>query len=286
MLTDGLTQGRRLQISGWLIAEDRDTPYDGSAETPNPLQERTSVRTYLVTGDVRLTTMFGLQVSMTMPDVTRSAVVERPGSRVEFSETFQGLGDTSIIAWQRFVSSTGWNMTVNAGVTLPTGKTERPRFRTELDDDSLVPVSRLQRGTGTVDPLLGVSVNRIVTRIFPPGTRMFANAAARLPFAENEFGMRTGATWEIGAGGSREIKFHQLVAIGRVSWLHRNQDVHDGTPILVGGGDWVYFAPAAALSFGPITVQTEFRLPLYRALDNRQLDSSHVFQIGMIWTPF
>ena len=48
MLTDGLTQGRRLQISGWLVAEDRDTPYDGSAETPNPLQERTRVRVYLL----------------------------------------------------------------------------------------------------------------------------------------------------------------------------------------------------------------------------------------------
>ena len=134
--------------------------------------------------------------------------------------------------------------------------------------------------------ILAAAGTQILAQQFPPGTRVFANAAARLPFAENKYGMRTGATWEVGVGASREIRFHQLVGIGRISWLHRNQDVHDGTPILVGGGDWIYFAPAAALSLGPITVQAEFRLPLHRSLDNRQLDSSHVFQIGMIWTPF
>ena len=42
MLTDGMAKGR-VQISGWLIAEDRDTPYDGSKETANPLSERTRV---------------------------------------------------------------------------------------------------------------------------------------------------------------------------------------------------------------------------------------------------
>ena len=179
-----------------------------------------------------------------------------------------------------------WNIMINGGVTLPTGKAERPRFRTELEDDSLVPLSRLQRGTGTIDPLLGISVNRIVTRIFPPGVRVFANAAGRVPIAENEFGMRTGATWEIGAGASREIRVHQLIGIGRLSWLHREQDAHEGTPVLVGGGDWIYLAPAAAVSLGAMTIQAEVKLPVYRSLANRQLDSALMFQIGAIWTPF
>ena len=41
--------------------------------------------------------------------------------------------------------------------------------------------SRLQRGSGTWDPLFGVSVNKIFTGVIPPGTRLFASAAARVP---------------------------------------------------------------------------------------------------------
>jgi hypothetical protein len=151
VLTDGVSTGR-LQLCGWLLAEDRRTPYDGSDRTPNPLQERTRVRVWLLAGDIRLTKAFGVQVTATVPDVTRSAVVERPASTVNFSETFKGTGDTSVVAWHRSVTF-GWHFTVNGGVSLPTGKTERPRFRAELEDGSLVPTSRLQRGTGTFDPV-------------------------------------------------------------------------------------------------------------------------------------
>ena len=285
MLTDGLTQGR-LQIGGWLIAEDRDTPYDGSEMTPNPLQERTRVRVYLATGDLRIGDLYGIQVTATVPDVTRSAVVQRPDATVNFSETFRGAGDTSVIVWKRIVSSTGWNVTVNGGVSLPTGKTEQPRFRNAADAESLVPASRLQRGSGTVDPLFGASANRVVARLIPPGTRVFVSGAARVPVARNGYGLRTGASWEIGAGASREINFHWLVGIGRVSWLHREQDVFDGVPVLVGGGDWLSIAPSVAVNIGPVTVQAEMKLPLYRSLANRQLDAARMFQVGFVWAAF
>src|SRR5688572_17972466 len=153
--------------------------------------------------------MFGIQVTSTVPDVTRTAVVVRPTATINFSETFRGIGDTSVIAWRRYVTPTGWNITLNGGASLPTGKTEQPRFRSELDDESLVPVSRLQRGTGTVDPVFGVSVNKIVPGIFFPGIRWFASGAARVPVAENKFGLRTGASWEIGTCASREIHWHK-----------------------------------------------------------------------------
>lgn len=284
MLTDGVSTGR-LQLSGWLLAEDRDTPYDGSDETTNPLQERTRVRVWLVTGDVRLTKAFGLQVTATVPDVTRSAVVSRVTGPFNFSETFKGTGDTSVIAWHRSATF-GWNFTVNGGVSLPTGKTERPRFRTELDDGSLVPTSRLQRGTGTFDPIFGVSLNKLVPVLFPGGVRVFVSSAARVPIAENEFGLRTGASWEIGAGASREVKWHPLIAIGRISWLHRERDVFAGTPVLVGGGDWISVAPAVAWALGSVTLQAEVRIPVYRSLANRQLDAARTVQVGVVWAVF
>lgn len=286
MLTDGLSTNRAL-AGVWLVAEDRDTPYDGGTRTANPLRERTAIRVWLVTADVRLTTKSGVQVTVSIPDVTRSAVVTRSsGETFDFSETFSGLGDTSVIAWHRLPVRRGFNVTLNAGVSLPTGKTERPRFRDELDDGSLVPRSRLQRGSGTWDTLLGLSVNRVFMGLLPPGTRLFASAAARLPVAENAFGMRTGASWEAGAGASRELRQeglgHNIVGILRLGWLHREQDVFEGVPVLVGGGDWIHLAPAVAIGVGKFTAQAEVRVPIYRSLANRQLDSPFLLQIGVV----
>lgn len=277
----------RLLLSGWLVAEDRDTPYDGSTKTENPLQERTRIRVWLLTADVRLATKSGIQITAALPDVTRSAVVTRANGEVlNFSENFSGLGDVSVIAWHRLPVRRGWNVTLNGGMSLPTGKSERPTFRADLDDGSLVPTSRLQRGSGTYDPLFGVSANRVVMRLIPPGTRLFASAAARTPLAENKFGLRTGASWEIGAGGSRELRQeglgHNVVGIVRLGWLHREQDVFEGTPVLVGGGDWLTIAPSLAIGFGTFTVQAELKLPLWRSLANRQLDSARVVQLGVV----
>lgn len=286
MLTDGTTTNRVL-LGGWLVAETRDTPFDGSSTTGNPLNERTDIRVWLLTADVRLATRSGIQVTATLPDVTRSATVTRAdGTVARFSENFAGLGDTSVVAWHRLPTRRRWTVTLNGGVSLPTGKTEMPRFREDLDEGSLVPLSRLQRGTGTVDPLFGLSANRVIESLLPPGVRVFVSAAARVPLAENRHGLRTGASWEVGAGGSRELRQegfgHNVIGILRLGWLHRRQDVFEGTPVLVGGGDWITIAPALAAGFESVTVQAELRLPLWRSLDNRQLDSARVWQVGVV----
>lgn len=122
--------------------------------------------------------------------------------------------------------------------------------------------------------------------MLPPGVRMFASAAARVPVARNGHGLRTGASWEIGAGGSRELRQegfgHNVIGIVRLGWLHREQDVFEGTPVLIGGGDWLTIAPALAAAFGTLTVQVEARVPVWRSLDNRQLDSARMFQVGLV----
>jgi hypothetical protein len=73
-----------------------------------------------------------------------------------------------------------------------------------------------------------------------------------------------------------------LSGFTRVGWLHRNQDVFNGTAVLVGGGDWVYVTPGVAAQVGKgINVQAEIKLPVYRSLANRQLDSRAIFQFGI-----
>jgi hypothetical protein len=170
-----------------------------------------------------------------------------------------------------------WYTIVNAGVSLPTGKIETPRFRPELQDGNLVPMSRLQRGSGTLDPLIGASINRRF------GTVTFFNsAAARWPLSENEEGLRTGQSAEFNTGVARALGTHRLTGFARLGWLHREQDIFRGTPVLVGGGDWVYLTPGVGAQIGKgINVQAEVKFPIYRALTNKQLDSSAVFQFGI-----
>jgi hypothetical protein len=166
---------------------------------------------------------------------------------------------------------------LNFGASIPTGRTEAPRFRPELDDGSLVPLSRLQRGSGTVDPVFGASL----TRSREPWTH-FASIAARTPLYENGHGLRTGASLEINAGGARALWTHRMAVFGRLGWLHRRQDVFRGTRVLVGGGNWLYATPGVGILIGrALNVQAEVKLPIYRSLTNRQLDSSAVFQFGI-----
>lgn len=113
-------------------------------------------------------------------------------------------------------------------------------------------------------------------------TTGFASIAARTPLYENGDGLRTGASIEINGGAARELWNHRVTGLARLGWLHRQQDVFRGTPVLVGGGNWLYVTPGVGLLIGKgVNVQAEVKVPLYRSLANKQLDSRAVFQFGV-----
>ena len=276
-MADGAVAGR-FKVGAWLVAEDRDEAYDGGSRTDNPLSESTRIRVPLLTLDVRLTQRLGVQLAASVPDITRTAIVPRASGTLRYAENFSGLGDTSAIAWYRVRPRGGWNAVISAGASLPTGRIEEPRFRQELEGGSLVPMSRLQRGSGTLDPLFGISLDRHL----PASMTLFGSVAARTPVAENEYGLRTGASMETNAGVARDLGTHRLSGFLRVGWLHRRQDSFNGTPVLVGGGNWMYLTPGVAAQVGKgFTAQAEVKLPVHRALANRQLDSRAIFQFGL-----
>jgi hypothetical protein len=275
-LTEGVSESR-FRIGAWFVTEDRDRAFDGSSEVENPMEERTQIAVPLLTLDVRVTERFGIQGAASIPDVTRSAVVQRPTGASRFSETFNGFGDTSLVGWYKLAPVRGWFPVINFGTSIPTGRTETPRFRDELQDGSLVPMSRLQRGTGTVDPLIGANVGRRFGK-----ATVFGSIAARVPVYENGDGLRTGASAETNIGIARELGHHRITGLTRLGWLHRRQDSFRGTPVLVGGGNWLYATPGIGALVGKgINVQAEVKLPLHRSLSNKQLDSPAIFQFGI-----
>ena len=275
-MSDGPMIGR-LRVSTFVISERRETVYAGSQRDENPLDERTAITVPIISLDLRVTPRFGLQASTVVPLIARTGVVHRLTGDVPFRDEVRGLGDTVVGGWYRGGSPTRWSWTLNTGLSLPTGATRPPRFRPELMEGSLIPLSRLQRGSGTVDPILGVSVEHSFR-----GGRWVSSFAARTPVDENSDGLRVGASWEAGTGWAHVVRTHRVMAFGRVDWLHREQDVFNGTPVLVGGGNWIYLVPGIGVMIGKgINVQTEVKLPVYRNLTNRQLDSSAIFQVGL-----
>lgn len=277
-MSDGSMPGR-FRVATWIVSERRNIVYNGSAKESNPLDEQTAITVPLLSFDVRLTPRLGLQFTGAVPLIVRTGVVPRPAGAIEFRDEVRGLGDTTAGVWYRR-SRGGWNWTINGGISIPTGSTRKPRFRPELEAGSLVPMSRLQRGSGTWDPLFGLVVEHPIA-----GGRWVNSLATRTPLAQNDDGLRVGAAWEWSSGWARTLGTHKAMAYGRFDWLHRQQDAFNGTPVLVGGGDWLYASPGIAVVIAKnINVQAEVKLPLYRQLRNRQLDSQAIFQIGIART--
>ncbi len=49
----------------------------------------------------------------------------------------------------------------------------------------------------------------------------------------------------------------------------------------MGGGSWTYLTPGIAVLVGKgINLQANVKVPVYRRLANRQLDSHAIFQVG------
>jgi hypothetical protein len=275
-VSDGPMIGR-FRVSTFILSERRNTVYDGSQPEDNPLEERTAITVPLLMFDYRVTPRFGLHAATAIPVIARTGVVQRPAGPLPFRDAVHGLGDTVLGVWYRGGSPSRWTWTANGALSLPTGQTRAPRFRAELSEGSLVPLSRLQRGSGTVDPTFGASAEHPIA-----GGRWVTSLAARTPVSQNADGLRVGASTEIGSGWAHYVASHRVMAFGRLDWLHREQDVFNGTPVLVGGGDWIYLTPGIAAMIGKgVNVQADVKLPLSRRLANRQLDSHAILQIGL-----
>jgi hypothetical protein len=275
-MSDGVMPGR-LRVATWVVTERRDRVYEGSTQGSNPLGERTAITVPIISVDYRMTPRLGLQVSTAVPMIARTGVVQSAGEAFAFRDEVRGLGDTVAAMWYRGGSPGRWAWTVNGGMSMPTGSTRQPRFRAALDEGSLVPLSRLQSGSGTWDPVVGIAVERPAA-----GGRWVTSLAARAPVAENAHGLRIGASWELGSGWAHTVRTHKVMAFSRLDWLHREQDVFRGTPVLVGGGNWIYLTPGIAVMVGKgVNVQADLKIPVFRDLANRQLDSRAIFQFGI-----
>jgi hypothetical protein len=120
-----------------------------------------------------------------------------PGGDIHHrDQTLTGPGDP----WALLVAGKArgpWSMAVRAGVSIPLGRTEENPFA--LGRRGL-PHEHIQFGTGTWDPMFGLSLGRALGK-----ASVIASALARLPRYENEHGYRAGHRYDASLAVDRRL---------------------------------------------------------------------------------
>src|SRR5260221_10880788 len=130
-------------------------------------------------------------------DLERRPVVLPQGDIHHRNETLTGIGDP----WALAVAGKAlgkWSLAARAGVSIPLGHTVENPFA--LGRRGL-PHQHIQFGTGTWNPMLGLSVGRHLGQ-----TSVIGSALARLPLYENAHGYRAGRRTDASLVADRRLR--------------------------------------------------------------------------------
>ncbi len=141
------------------------------------------------------------------------------------------------------------------------------------------PVSLLQTGSGTVQPIVGAGL-----RLDWGGLAATADVRSRLPFYENDNEFQQGVSILGSIGLEIWPSRNLMLRMGLdVDW--RRRDIQSGSRIEPGGGIHLSIHPAIIWSpsenvqiFGGVTV------PVYRDVPNRTLDPALTVELGVSFT--
>ncbi|MCI0586590.1 MAG: transporter [Planctomycetes bacterium] len=204
-----------------------------------------------------------------------------------FEQEFDGIGDTSLTLRYAFpigetapheetgeVHAHAPVFSFNAGLSFPTGEPEEPTITGP--PGSPIANSTLQTGTGTFDPLLGVSY----VQAWGPFS-IFGSVALRIPGGENRFDYRTGAAALLSLGATVPLD-PKFVAAPKVSVAWTEPDELDGDDVFASGGTWLNLVPGFLLRLSEnADLQAAVEIPVWRNLRTEQLDTQARFAVGV-----
>jgi hypothetical protein len=190
-------------------------------------------------------------------------------------ETLTGPGDP----WALLVAGTArgpWSMAVRAGVSIPLGRTEENPFAFGRRG---LPHEHIQFGTGTWDPMLGVSLGRALGK-----ASVIASALARLPRYENEHGYRAGHRFDASLVADRRLGGRWRAQTG-LDLAHESAERWSGvieeegnlgrTDLLVSAALVRQVGAAGALSL-------QVKVPLFSRAHGAQVDYPAI--VGLAWS--
>jgi hypothetical protein len=208
-------------------------------------------------------------------DAARQPVVLAGGDIHHRDETLAGPGDPwALLVAGRSVGA--WSVGGRAGVSIPIGQTVENPF--DLGRRGLVH-EHVQFGTGTWDPMLGLSVGR---RLGP--TTVVASALARLPLYANGHDYRAGRRYDTSLVADRRLGGPWRAQAG-LDLAHESAERWSGiveeegnigrTDLLAGLGVARVFGTAGALSL-------QVKVPLVTRAHGAQVDYPAIVSLGWI----
>lgn len=301
--------GGTWKISHWQTFERRGDNFKGNSRRPDPLHQDVDIAIYSLQLEHAPTPAWSFLLGLDYPSVEDQLDAMSENTRIH------GHGDLALQARHAFTflpaapASLGaphvhtdeehsepldnllWIATV--GLSVPTGTVREPEM------EGGISTSTLSRGTGTWDPILGL------TAAVPyGGARYFGSATARIPAGENRFAYKTGGVRQASLGaflpvwsaGPRPEEASSpepapddtfltgLALVPRILYVNRDADELDGRNVLASGGEKAYGVPG--LLWKPsarLEVEVGARLPLWRDLDSAQLDSRMQWLVGVAY---
>lgn len=192
-------------------------------------------------------------------------------------ETLFGLGDMVIDTTFRVLSPeerAGHHLQITAGLSLPTARIEEDpyvRGRAGLSHQ------HVQFGSGTFDPMLGVSYSYIFEK-----WQLLAFVNGKAPLYENRNGYREGARYAVGLGakadfGLRHWAFliqHEYRREESSRWKESPAELTGRSEALIGGG--VFWSPDPYW-----TLNAQVHIPYYQEADLGRVDIPFVFAFGV-----
>lgn len=257
------------RFSTWSLWEERGELYLGNSHRTDTIDERVSIFQTTLSAERALDDR--LSVAFDLP----YRVIRRRINATGLSQHFEGFGDFStLLKYEAPFGSdpqSPWRWGFDAGLSWPTGEIGRPSL-----DPGGAPLSTLQLGTGTVDPLLGLRLGR-----HAGSWDAYAHLSAKLPFYENRHHYETGDTEVLEVGVSRSLSSAWSLST-RLMGVHRGRDKVRGDRTAVGGGDRLAFAPGLSWRISPTwSLAAEVQLPIWRDFETAQLDAKVTYGLGL-----
>jgi hypothetical protein len=188
-------------------------------------------------------------------------------------ETLTGPGDPWVMAVSGRAAG-AWSLSARAGVSVPLGRTEANPFA--LGRRGLTH-QHVQFGTGTWDPILGLSAGRRLGR-----TALVASALARLPLYENGHGYRAGRRLLLALHADRPVAGAWRAQAG-LDLAREAAETWDGVVEEEGnlGRTDLLLSLGAARAVGGATLTLGVKVPLLTRANGQQLDYPVIVVLGV-----
>lgn len=239
------------------------------------------------TQSVLLETNYGIgrkfALTALFPFIRQERRIKSFGGSVDFTIS-QGLGDVVFLLKYRLLNTDkqpNWDWVIGAGPKLPTGKT------TFTNNDGLALVSDLQPGTGSIDGIFWMYLQR--SNFMFPNLSILSITTFRLTGKNKRYNQSQvyefGDEFQTNLGISYRFYAKKVMDVfSYIRYRSQTEDLIDGSPFPSSGGKWVYVIPGININFSPdFSIRFSGDIPAYRKLEGTQLTTSYRASIAVFY---